>query len=43
MSTHYPEPASIKPTDYFPWKAGPLPSGLIGEMRLAYSKVVTEP
>ncbi|MDR2674118.1 MAG: hypothetical protein LBC18_04435 [Opitutaceae bacterium] len=43
MPTHYPDPATIKPGDYFPWRHGPLPSGLIGELRLVYTKTAAEP
>jgi hypothetical protein len=42
MQTHYPDPSTIKPGDYFPWKHGPLPSGLIGEMRLVYTQTAAE-
>jgi hypothetical protein len=42
METHYPDPKNIKPTDYLPWKHGPLPSGLIGKMRLVYTQTATE-
>ncbi len=42
MQTHYPDPATIKPGDYFPWRYGPLPSGLIGEMRLVYTQTAAE-
>ncbi|AWI09462.1 glycosyl hydrolase [Ereboglobus luteus] len=42
MQTHYPDPKTIKPTDYYPWKYGPLPSGLIGEARLVFTKLVEE-
>jgi len=40
MQVHYPDPATIKPTDYFPWKTGPLPSGLLGTMKLEFTRVV---
>lgn len=42
MQTHYPDPKTIKPTDYYPWKHGPLPSGLIGEAKLTFSKIAGE-
>ncbi len=42
MQTHYPDPKNIKPSDYFPWKYGPLPSGLIGEARISFSQIVGE-
>ncbi|MBP6864878.1 MAG: hypothetical protein KBC32_06340 [Candidatus Didemnitutus sp.] len=40
MAVHYPDPATIKPGDYYPWQAGPLPSGLIGGMALTFTRVV---
>ncbi|MDR0902001.1 MAG: hypothetical protein LBM92_04440 [Opitutaceae bacterium] len=42
MRTHYPDPATVKPSNY-PWKHGPLPSGLIGEMRLVYTQTAIAP
>jgi hypothetical protein len=42
METHYPDPKNIKPSDYFPWKHGPLPSGLIGEAKLSFSRIAVE-
>jgi hypothetical protein len=43
MYLHYPDPKTIKPGDSVPWAHGPLPSGLIGEMRLVYTKIVAAP
>lgn len=40
MQVHYPDPKTIKPGDYFPWKAGPLRSGLLGTMKLEFTRVV---
>ncbi len=44
MQTHYPDSASAPAAgDYYPWKHGSLPSGLIGEMRLVHTKIITAP
>jgi hypothetical protein len=43
MYLHYPDPKTIKPGDSVPWSHGPLPSGLIGEMRLIYTKIIPAP
>lgn len=40
MQVHYPDPKTIKPGDYFPWKTGPLRSGLLGAMKLQFTRVV---
>ncbi len=42
MQTHYPDPKSEAYKGYFPWKDGPLDSGIIGNMKLIYSKIVSE-
>ena len=42
METHYPDPKTIKPSDWGPWQYGPLPSGLIGEAKISFSQVVVE-
>jgi hypothetical protein len=44
MQTHYPASGTAPAAgDYYPWKHGPLPSGLIGEMRLVYTKIALAP
>jgi len=42
MDVHYPDLSKTKASDYFPWRDGPLPSGLIGGMRLKYSSIVMQ-
>lgn len=44
MQTHYPDSDSAPAAgSYYPWKHGPLPSGLIGDMRLVHTKIITAP
>ncbi|MDF9827841.1 hypothetical protein M2447_001943 [Ereboglobus sp. PH5-10] len=42
MDVHFPDPKKAKPANSIHWAYGPLPSGLIGTAKLAFSKLVEE-
>ncbi|AWI09668.1 glycosyl hydrolase [Ereboglobus luteus] len=42
MDVHFPDPKKTKPANSIHWAHGPLPSGLIGTAKLAFSKLVEE-